>query len=175
MDLRIFISILFVLSLSFYFIPVKNVKNQDIKEDKALVVFENPDMYTLTTQKVTRRIQASQVVRYKNRDEIFDANIMLNNEKDIERLLAKKVKNENDILNLQNSVYYQKGKYLALHTNELIYNTANKAIYNTTTFNAKYNGNRFLGEDLYLDSKTDEIKANNVKFSFDIENKEKGL
>ena len=106
MDIKLFNYSLLFLAIGTYFIPVENrAKNNDIK-DIPLVVFEKPLMYTITDKNVSRIVEGSHAVKYKTRDEMYDANIVLRNnlEKNnynIETLEAQVIIKKGDELNLR--------------------------------------------------------------------------
>lgn len=169
MDIKLFTYILLASAVIFYLIPVENIEKTATNKDIALVVFEKPDMYTLTTEKTTRRVQAKSVVKYKNRDEMFDANIVLN-ENTYEVFQAKEVINKNNKLSLKGSVFYKKGDILSLSSEELFYKVKDKLVYNTLPFKATYYNSVFNGRNLYLDTQENFIKSRNVHFEVDLEN-----
>lgn len=172
MDIRVFTYVLLAAAVVFYLIPVDNVENNDANKDIALVVFEKPDMYTLTTDKITRRIQADNVVRYKNRDEIYNANIMINDNV-FESLKANEVISKNNKLSLKGSVFYKKGDFLSLNTEELYYKLEDKIVYNTLPYKAQYYNNNLNGRNLYLDTTKNYLKTRDVHFEIDL-NSNKG-
>ena len=77
--MRIFTSILLLLALGAYFFPVENLKKNALEKDLPLVIFENPTMYTLNEKNVNRVVVATHAVKYQDRDEMFNADIILKN------------------------------------------------------------------------------------------------
>ncbi|MGB1227552.1 MAG: hypothetical protein ACPG9K_06625, partial [Poseidonibacter sp.] len=111
MDIKLFNYSLLILAVGAYFIPVENVIKNDDSKDIPLVIFEKPIMHTLTEQNVSRTVIASHAVRYKTRDEMFDANVFLRNnlkEKDfkVETLEAQVIIKKGDDLTLRRDVKY---------------------------------------------------------------------
>ena len=113
MALKIFVFISLVLAIIFYFLPIDKIKKDLKKEDIALFIFENPVMYSLDENMVTKKIVAAQAVRYETRDEMYYGDITLNNNN-----IAKNFKSENikadfivkkgAIYNLKNNVKYKR-------------------------------------------------------------------
>jgi hypothetical protein len=170
MDIRTFSYILLASVIVFYFIPVKNPDRTSENKDIALVVFEKPQMYTLTTQKVTKIVKANSFVKYKNRDEMFDAHMIIN-ENNHEFISAQKVVNKNNILKLNGSVYFKQSDYLTLNTEELFYKVNDNIAYNSLPYKARYHNSNFEGTHLYLDTKNNYMKTQNIHFELDLNNK----
>ncbi|NCB13815.1 MAG: hypothetical protein EOM78_19625, partial [Erysipelotrichia bacterium] len=121
MDMRIFTSILLILALGAYFFPVENLKKNVLEKDLPQVVFEKPIMYTLNEENVNRMVIASHAVKYQNRDEMFNADIILkNNDKskdfDNEKLKADTIVKKADIYTLTNNVEYKRDDFIKLNT-----------------------------------------------------------
>ena len=111
MDIKFFTYILLALSIGAYFIPVHNNINKDAQKDVPLVIFEEPLMYTLDENNINRVVQASHAVKYKNRDEMFNANIVLKNidktkKFDLEELKADIIIKKGDVYSLIDNVKY---------------------------------------------------------------------
>ena len=79
MGMKIFIFVLLVLALGTYFIPVQNIEKNVMGKDLPIVIFEKPIMYTLNEIGLNRVVVASHAVKYKNRDEMFNADVVLKN------------------------------------------------------------------------------------------------
>jgi hypothetical protein len=80
MDIKVFNYSLLLLAIGAYFIPVDNRKKDYDTKDIPLVVFEEPLMYTLNDKNLSRIVDASHAIRYKTRDEMYDADILLQND-----------------------------------------------------------------------------------------------
>jgi hypothetical protein len=126
MDIKLFNYSLLLLAIGAYFLPVENKEVNDDIKDIPLVVFEKPLMYTLTDKNLSRTVQASHAVRYKTRDEIYNANILLRNnleKKDykIETLEAEVIIKKGDILSLRKDVKYNRDDFINLNTSAFEY------------------------------------------------------
>ena len=176
MDIKLFNYSLLLLAIGTYFIPVENrVKNDDIK-DIPLVVFEKPLMYTITDKNVSRIVEGSHAVKYKTRDEMYDANIVLRNnleKKDynIETLEAQVIIKKGDNLTLRKDVKYNRDNFINLSTDALDYNIKTKVAMNDISYDGYYYNNRINGNSLYLDGMKNNIKSKDVHFEIEVKNK----
>ncbi len=176
MGIKVFIFTLLVISLSTYFIPVKNIDKNIKEKDIPLVIFENPLMYTLNEQNLNRIVVASYAVKYKSKDEMFNADIILKNNdtnKDflIEKLKADLIVKKLDIYTLTNNVKYTRDNFIELNTHELIYDDKKKIAQNSKPFDAIYNKHLLSGKNLYLDINNDYLTAKNTHFEIDVTKK----
>ena len=176
MDIKLFNYSLLILAVGAYFIPVENVIKNDDSKDIPLVIFEKPIMHTLTEQNVSRTVIASHAVRYKTRDEMFDANVLLRNnlkEKDfkIETLEAQVIIKKGDDLTLRRDVKYRRDDFINLNTNELDYNLTTRLAQNSVAYDGNYYNNYIEGTNLFLDGLNSNMKSNNVHFEIEVKNK----
>lgn len=176
MDIKLFNYSLLILAVGAYFIPVENVIKNDDSKDIPLVIFEKPIMHTLTEQNVSRTVIASHAVRYKTRDEMFDANVFLRNnlkEKDfkVETLEAQVIIKKGDDLTLRRDVKYKRDDFINLNTNELDYNLTTRLAQNSVAYDGNYYNNYIKGTNLFLDGLNSNMKSNNVHFEIEVKNK----
>ncbi|QKJ23427.1 LPS export ABC transporter periplasmic protein LptC [Poseidonibacter lekithochrous] len=176
MGIKLFVNILLALGIAAYFIPVENRISENTDKDIPLVVFEEPLMFTLTEDSVTKVVDASKAIKYKNRDEMFDADIIIKNTKknkkyNLDKLNAKMIISHGDILTLKEKVFYRRDNFMTLNTEKLYYNTKQKVAYNDIAFNGKYNGSTIKGTNLYLDMNKNNFKSKKVHFEIDMKNK----
>jgi len=170
MDIRNFNYLLLISAILFYFVPVENKIKYDIDKDIALVVFDNPLMYTLTQSQTSRMIDAKKFIRFKDRDEMYIADITLNNT-DRENLKALTIIKKDKDLILKDNVVYSKSNIVSLNTNELFYNLDTKIAYNTTAYSGTYFSNLINGSKLYLNTKDSLVKSDKVHFEINVNNK----
>jgi hypothetical protein len=176
MGIKTFIFILLFLSVGSYFIPVNNIEKTTMDKDLPLVVFEKPTMYTLTDNSVTRVVIASHAVKYKNRDEMFNSDIILKNIDLTKNYINEKLKADliikrGDVYTLTNNVKYTRDNFIRLDTNELIYDDLKKIATNTKPFNGVYNNNFFKGNSVFLDINNDYLTAKNTHFEINVTKK----
>ena len=79
MAIKIFTFLLLVLSVGYYFVPVENIKKNELDKDIPLVIFESSFMYTINEESINRIVYSTHAIRYKNRDELYNADIILKN------------------------------------------------------------------------------------------------
>ncbi|MFK2821948.1 hypothetical protein ACOJTA_03200 [Malaciobacter sp. WC5094] len=175
MGVNIFVNALLVLAVGIYFIPVENKKTKENIKDIPLVVFEKPKMFTLSQETLTRVVIANKAIKYKNRDEMFNANIVIKNEKPQRGFFVEKVKadliiSHGDILTFKDNVNYQKDSFINLNTSKLYYNTKEKIAYNDVLYDGNYYKNTVKGTDLYLNLMNNSLKSKNVHFEIDMKN-----
>lgn len=173
MGIKVFTIVLLLLSIVAYFIPIKDLEKYKVDKDLPLVIFEKPIMYTLDDKNINRIVVATHAVKYKTRDEMFNADITLKNQdekKDYnnERLKADLIVKKQDIYTLTQNVNYTRDDFVKLNTNELIYDDKKKIAQNSKPFDAIYNNHFFKGTNLYLDINNDYITAKNAHFEIDV-------
>ena len=179
MDMRIFTSILLLLALGAYFFPVENLKKNALEKDLPLVIFENPTMYTLNEKNVNRVVVATHAVKYQDRDEMFNADIILKNNDlsknfDSEKLKADLIVKKADIYTLTNNVDYRRDDFIKLNTDELIYDDIKKTAQNSKPFKSVYQKHILNGNSVFLDINNNFITAKNSHFEIDMTKTEKG-
>lgn len=173
MGIKIFVNSLLALGIAAYFLPVENVVTQSDDKDIPLVVFDKPYMYTLDETSVSREVRASNAVKYRNRDEMFNADIILKNKPPktdfiVEKLKAKTIISHGDILTFKDDVSYSRDNFVNLTTQKMYYNTKEKIAYNDMPYKGRYYDNDVEGTHLYFDMGKDYIKSKNVHFEVDM-------
>lgn len=176
MDIKLFVSTLLALGIAAYFLPVENLKKDAVSKDIPLVIFEEPLMYTLNENNLNRVVQASHAVRYKNRDEMFNSHIILNNNDEtknfkVENLEADIIIKKKDLYTLIDNVKYTRDDFVTLNTNEMYYNDLKRIAYNNKPFEGNYYNHFVKGTNLYLDANSNHIKAKNAHFEIDMTKK----
>lgn len=179
MALKIFIFSILIISTIFYFVPIENSKYSKNKEDIPQVIFENPTMYTLNDIGVSKVVIASNVLRYKTKDEMYLANITLKNQdktKDFvsENIKADRIEKRGSIFDFIDNVKYVRDDFVKVDTDFLKYDEIKKIATNSHPFKAIYKTHNYKGTNLYLDATNDFIKSKNTHFEIDLkENKGK--
>lgn len=173
MGIKLFVLGLFLVSIFSFFSEIVKHKVIKNKNDTPLVTFTDAMMYTMTYDEVLRIVQAKTAVRYKSRDEMYDATIINRVQdkkhgevKDI--ISAEKMVKKENLYMLYNNVKYDRDIFLSLRTNELFYDIKNEIAYNSLPFKAKYNGDILNGDKFYLDNKTKLLKANKSHFEINM-------
>ena len=179
MAIKIFTFLLLAISLGSFFIPIESIKKNSVDKDAPLVIFESPFMYTIDENSINRIVKASHAIKYENRDEMYDANILLKNLDKTQNFKSEKlkadliVKKANDYI-LTDNVKYSRDDFIKLDTEELFYNDINKIVKNSKPYNAIYYSHFLNGENVYLDINKDFITSKNTHFEIKIDKKEKG-
>ena len=176
MAVKTFTFVLLIFALIAYFIPVKNIQDTLAGTDAPIVVFEKPIMYTLTDKSVSRVVIASYAVRYKTRDEMFNADILLKNtdptkKYNNEKLKADLIVKKGEEYTLTNNVKYTRDNFVKLDTQELIYDDIKKTAKNSKPFVGVYNNHILEGNTLFLDINNDYMTAKNTHFEIDVTKK----
>ncbi|MBS9782455.1 MAG: LPS export ABC transporter periplasmic protein LptC [Arcobacter sp.] len=178
MGINVFLGVLLLLSLIFNFIPIEKNNIEKNEKDIPLVIFENPQMYTINEKYVTRVAKAKEARRYKTKDEFENTHITLRNlnkkkDYELESLKASKVIKRGKLLELRKDVKYKRDDFISFKTDELYYDLKEKMAYNTVSFEGRYDNHLIKGKNLFLDSKESKIKSKNIHFEFDLKNKGK--
>lgn len=173
MAIRAFVLILLVLSVTSYFIPVKNIVKKNSEQEIPLLVFNDSTMYTLTTDSMNRIVYAKEVFRFKERDVMHEGALTLKKlDKDnnyvTDVLYSDVIIKRADIYKFFKNVRFRRDNIIALDTDELFYNVKDEVVTNTLPFNGIYNNNLINGENLYLDMKSYYMKSNNTHFEIDM-------
>ena len=176
MVIRIFIFILLGLSISSYFIPVEDKTKKGENEDIALLTFTDSTMYTLTINSMHRIVNSKEVLRYRDRDVMYDGILTLkgkdkDNNEITDILYSDVIIKRGDDFKFLNNVKYRRDSYITLNTNELLYNDKTGIAKNTLPFEGTYFNNYIKGENIYLNLNKYHMKANNAHFEVEIKKK----
>ena len=175
MVIRIFTFTLLFLAILSYLVPVENKSKKSIDNDIALLTFNDSTMYTLTPDNMNRIIYAKQVLRYRNRDVMYDGALMvksMHKQKGeiTDTLLSDLIIRRGDDFKFLNNVKFTRNDYLSLNTNELLYNAKTKVARNTLAFKGTYFENYMEGKNIYLDLNKYYMKADETHFEIEIRN-----
>lgn len=173
MVIRVFTLVLLTLSIISYFIPIESSSIKSVNKDIALLTFNDSTMYTLTTESMNRIIYSKELLRYKDRDVLYEGALTLkgkdNNKEVIDILFADKIIKKDDNFEFLNNVKYKRDDYITLNTDELLYNSKIKIAKNTLPFEGTYFNNYIKGENIYLDLNNYYLKASNTHFEVEVE------
>ncbi|WP_026804607.1 LPS export ABC transporter periplasmic protein LptC [Aliarcobacter lanthieri] len=173
MGLKIFVGIIFIISIFFYFTPIKETKKDIKNEDIALFIFEKPNMYSFDKNGLTKIIIAEQAIRYENRDEMYFGDITINNSNEkrdfkSESIKANFIVKKGAIYTLKEDVEYLRDDFVKIYTQHLIYDDLNKIAKNNKPFKAEYYTHKYNGENLYFNIDKDIINSKNTHFEIDM-------
>jgi hypothetical protein len=178
MGVKLFVVTLFVVSVFSLFGEItKYVKIKD-KKEAPLVTFSEAKMYTLNYDNVLRIVQAQTAVRYKTRDEMYNAMIItrVKDKKKSETkdtVSANKMVKKADLYSFFDDVKYNRDDFMQLRTNELHYDVKKEIAYNSAPFQSIYNGDILNGNNFYLDNKIKAFKAEQSHFEIDLNKQNK--
>lgn len=173
MAIKAFVFILLVLSAFSYFVPVDAVHKKSVDKDIPLLIFDEPIMYTLTTQSMNRIVYSKKATRYKDRDQLINGALTLRsmdskNGEITDTLLSDMIIKRGDDFKFLNNVKFTRNDYVTIKTNELLYNSKTKIATNTLPFEGNYFNHYIKGVNIYLDMNKYYMKADNTHFEIDV-------
>jgi len=131
-------------------------------------------MYEITDKRIEKVIQSKKTLTYKNRDELYDATVIVksnkNNNDSTNTISAMNILRYGDNIYLDKNVYLQLSNKFNIRTEQLEYNLETQIAKNTEFFEAIQQNNRLVGTNLYLDGSINKITAKNTKFKIKVKN-----
>ncbi|NQY21603.1 MAG: hypothetical protein HRT40_09880 [Campylobacteraceae bacterium] len=170
MVLKVFVYSILFISIFFLMGDVEDKKDKSIVSNEVMLSFKDATMYSLSEEKVNRIVNAQTVLRYKNKDVMHNARILLANEdKNIDDeikadIMIKKGKNYSFL----NNASFKRSDFISLYSDELFYNAKNGIITNTKKYNGIYYSNIIRAKNLYFDSINNDFKSEDVHFEINI-------
>jgi len=163
---------LFVLFLIVFSIIITNLNFEQTQEriqytNIPLVTFEGSILYELNEQKVTRIINSSQALNYKNRDELYDATILLRNKNErADYISAEYILKKNNLYKLyQNALIdIRSDNNATLMSDYIELDQNNNIIITKNEFDLKFNNNKLYGNNLYFNLNREIMRAENIHF-----------
>jgi len=161
---------LFVLTLIIVSIFITNIK-QEVKykkityENIPTVTFNDSILYILDEKQVTQMVKSSQVLSFKNRNELYDATISIKNKYNkTNTISAQFILKQKDIYSLYSNVNVKMNtkNSMSLDSDFIKYNTSKNILTNNKPFELVYNNSLIIGENLYYDNANNIIKADNI-------------
>lgn len=178
MAIKLFVAISLVLSTLFLFVKNEDNSSKYLRNNNnALITFYDSTMFTFNEQYVTQYVKSSLANRFKSRDELDDATIILRNKSknanSIDIITAKKIVVKNELFEFYKDVHLNRTGEFVVVSDKMFYDRSKKIAYNDTTFNGTYNSSKFNGKNLYLKQDEKFIKADDINFEIEIANKGK--
>jgi len=170
---------LFVLLIIIISIIVTNIE-EDVRikkieyENVPIVTFNNSTLYIIDDKKVKQIISSSQALSYKNRDELYDATILIKNKYNKTNTIdAEYILKNDNVYKLYQNVHIKINEKdnIQLNSDYMKYDTKSNIISNNKPFELRYNDNILEGNDLFYDNRYNIIKAKNTHFIIKKENK----
>lgn len=179
MAMKSFIFVIFIFSLFFYMLPVQKINKYESSDNIPLATFENAKMNTFNNISMSKIVEAKKVIKYQNREELFDGDITLINQDSnknfkSENLKADFIIKKDNIFTFENNVKYIRDDIAKFNTDFLIYDNIKKIAQNDRTFDGIYNNHYMKGTNLYADLNNDFMTSKNSHFEIDISKNSKG-
>jgi hypothetical protein len=177
MGVKLFVISLFLVSIFSFFSEIVKQKVVKNNKDNPLITFTDATMYTMNYDEVLRIVEAKTAIRYKSRDEMYDATIVnrvknKNNGDAKDIISAQKMVKKDELYTLLDDVKYNRDNFLSLRTNELYYDIKKEIAYNSIPFQAVYKGDILNGKKLYLENKTKFLTAEKSHFEINMNNQQ---
>lgn len=175
MGVKLFVITLFIFSVFSLFSEITKYTKIKDKKDTPLITFTDATMYTLNQDEVLRIVEAKEAIRYKTRDEMYDATVVSrvkdkNNKSNAAKdtVSAKKMVKKEDLYSFFDDVRYNRDNFMILRTNELYYDIKKEIAYSNVPFQSVYNGDILNGNKFYLDNKIKSFKAEQSHFEINM-------
>ncbi len=172
MALKIFVYTLLVFSGLFVIGDVQNQEEKQITNDLALLSFKNATMYTLTEDNISRVVYANDVYRYKNRDIMYNAKIILTkaNESVTDVVKADIIIKKAQKYRFLNNASFSRDNYLFIKSDEFLYDASKETITNTIDYSGYYYNNTLRGNSFYFNNISSIFKSKTVHFEIETKN-----
>lgn len=174
MGISKFMILLIIFTLGFLFIDKDQSVQKVRQESKPKVSFFDSTMYEITEQNVNQIVKSKQADIYEKNEKLTDATIVIKSDKnsyDTNIISANSMIKIGDKVYLNDKVNLQLSDGTNIKTEQLDYNLKTKIVQNSVPFIAKRDNDTFKGENLFLNSVSEYIKAEKTKFRMKVENK----
>ena len=149
-----------------------NVPEKTIK--LPLVTFVNSTMYNINTKETTQIIQSKKAFLHNNKDEIFDATIVVRTNLDTNQTVtdtvhSKYIEVTHELLKFRGDVRYDRMDMTSLYSEQMDYDRINHNLLGNNKFTAFHEGNKLeAGTMLIKENKTIFKGENNKPVKLDI-------
>ena len=167
--ITLFLSLLLIISFGMIFYEFDSDNTKIEHKDYETLTFEDSVMHQIDSTQVSAIVKSQKAIQYSSGKNIMlDAAFYTKEENSNLNtyIRAKLILNLNDTIKFKDDVHFIRDDNLTFSTSELIYNKKDKIIYNNVLFVAKQNSNIFRGKNIYLNQKTESIKADQVEFLY---------
>jgi LPS export ABC transporter protein LptC len=175
MGISKFMILLIMLTVAFLFVEKDYLVQSITKEKKPRVSFVDSTMYEISETRVNQIVKSKQADIYKNKEELTDATIIAKvNENNYDTNIAssQNMLKIGDKIVLNNNVNLQLSNGVNIKTEQLYYNLKTQIAHNKVPFVVTRGSDTFIGNSLFINSVTEELKAKNTKFRMKVENNE---
>jgi LPS export ABC transporter protein LptC len=167
MALKIFAIAMVLFLAEIVFLSTKDFKDNsnDRKDfDFTDIAFENIHGYHITKDGIEAKLEASKLLKYKDKAEAFKIKTELTHQNRKSNIIAKKALIKDDIINLSGDVNYEDNTSLEIKSQNLVYNTKTKISTIDTPFVLTSNQGNVKGNNLIYDQKNGTIKAKKIHY-----------
>ncbi len=177
MAIKLFVFSLLIISVTLLTVTTIFTNIPLSKKTKELpsITFLDSIMYDINDKEVTQVVQSQKALHYENKDELFDATIVLKSQESKEILTdtitSKYILKKGNQLTFLNNVIFNRDNEFILTTPLLNYNIVSQIGKNSHKFHIKNSNNSLVGENLYFDGKDGIIRSNRAKFKLETEGK----
>ena len=171
MAINFFVYALLAFSAVFAAISIESVDNKDKKEEKPQIVFEKSTLYTMNNDNIDRIVNSSRVMRFKDRDIMYNGKIILRtNNEATDFIEADVIIKRGDLFKFLTNVRYNRENDIILNTEELFYDSKKKIATNSVDYSGLYYNHTVEGNSLNVDLNKSIIKSNDTHFEILLNN-----
>jgi len=170
---------LFVLIIIIGSIIITNIKEDIVIKqieyaNIPIVTFNNSTLYIIDDKQVSKIVSSSQALSFDNRDELYDATILIKNKYNKTNTISAEYMLKDDFVyklyqNVQ--IKINTNQKIVLNSDFMEYDTKNNILTNNKPFELLYNNNILNGDNLFYNNKYNIIRAKNTHFKINKENK----
>lgn len=165
MALNIFIVVIITFSILLTQFDFSQEQKKDNYKNIVQVSFDGSTMYIINEKEVSQIVQSRQALNYKDRDEFYDATIILKkNLNTSDTISAEYILKKEDIYKLYQNVYFDNSNNIQFQTDYLQYDSVNRIASNDSAFKLTYNDSQLEGKNFYFDGVNDIMKADESHF-----------
>jgi len=175
MGISKFMVLLIIFTLVFLFIDKEPMVKKEKQEVKPKVSFFDSTMYEITEQNVKQIVKSKQADIYDKTEKLIDATIVAKSDKnsyDTNIVSANSMIKVGDNVYLNDTVNLDLADGTNIKTEQLDYNLETKIAQNSVPFTAVRGTDTFKGNNLFLDSISEYIRAKQAKFRMKVETNE---
>lgn len=173
MGISKFMIILIILTIGFLFIEKEQKIQKSKQELKPKVSFTDSTMYEITEDNVQQIVKSKQADIYDTTEKLIEATIVVKADKnsyDTNIVSANSMIKVGDKVYLNDKVNLDLSDGTNIKTEQLDYNLKTKIAENSVFFTAFRGTDTFEGNNLFLDSITENMRAEKTKFRMKVEN-----
>jgi hypothetical protein len=167
MGINFFILLIIVISIIVTNLTVEEKIKKIQYTNIPLVTFKDSTMYDLDQNEVKQIVVSSQALNFKNRDELYDATIVIRNKSNSTNTVsAEYILKKDSVYKLYQNVNIElkNDNVTSLYGNYIEFDENTNILISKKEFDLQYNENQLVGKNLYYDANNNIIKAQNTNF-----------